>query len=139
MGKKLGALIKTARNAADLTQEQLAKKIGGVTASEVSRVERGEVELTQAQVKKAATALGVTQKSLLDAMPKSAAKKTSATASSGTTMKVSAAERKLVEAYRNATADQRKNALSVLRGEHSDVISSVGDILGDVVGNLFQK
>ena len=36
MAKKLGTLIKEARTSAGLTQGQLAKKVNGMTASDVS-------------------------------------------------------------------------------------------------------
>ena len=46
MAKKVGELIKKARTDAGLTQEQLAKKVDGVTASDISKAERGEKELS---------------------------------------------------------------------------------------------
>ena len=67
MANKVGALIKEARTGAGLTQEQLAKKVDGVTASDISKAERGEKELTQTQLKMIAKATGVTQASLLNA------------------------------------------------------------------------
>ena len=36
MGKKLGALIKQARTGAGFTQEQLARKVKGVSAQDIS-------------------------------------------------------------------------------------------------------
>ena len=82
--KKVGVLIKEARTAAGMSQETLARKIAGVSATDIGKVERGEKDLTQAQLKEIAKALGVTQKSLLEA-PKnvsaSAAKKASSTTS----------------------------------------------------------
>ncbi len=65
--KKVGVLIKEARTAAGLSQESLARKIDGVTATDIGKVERGEKDLTQAQLKEIAKALGITQKSLLEA------------------------------------------------------------------------
>ena len=47
MANKVGALIKEARTGAGMTQEQLAKKIEGLSASDISKAERGEKELTQ--------------------------------------------------------------------------------------------
>ena len=64
--KKVGDLIKEARTGAGMTQEALARKIKGVTAQDISKAERGELSLTQAQLKEIAKATGVTQKSLLD-------------------------------------------------------------------------
>ena len=91
--KKVGALIKEARTAAGMSQETLARKIAGVSASDIGKVERGEKDLTQAQLKEVAKALGVTQKSLLEA-PKnvsaSAAKKASSTTSAKKTSSSSA-------------------------------------------------
>ena len=54
--KKLGNLIKEARTEAGLTQEQLARKIAGLSASEISAAERGVGDLTQDQLKKIAKA-----------------------------------------------------------------------------------
>ena len=66
-GKKVGELIKEARGKAGLSQESLARQIEGLSASDVGRAERGEKELTQAQLRAIAKATGVTQKSLLEA------------------------------------------------------------------------
>ena len=86
--KKVGVLIKEARAAAGISQEALARKIDGVSATDIGKVERGEKDLTQAQLKEIAKALGITQKSLLEA-PKnisaSAAKKTTAATAKKTT------------------------------------------------------
>ena len=49
--KKLGNLIKEARTGAGLTQEQLARRIAGVSASDISQAERGLKDLTQEQLK----------------------------------------------------------------------------------------
>ena len=65
--KKVGVLIKEARTAAGLSQESLARKIDGVSATDIGKVERGEKDLTQTQLKAIAKVLGVTQKSLLEA------------------------------------------------------------------------
>ncbi|MBR5344009.1 MAG: helix-turn-helix transcriptional regulator [Oscillospiraceae bacterium] len=65
--KKVGELIKEARTKAGLSQEALARQIEGLSASDISKAERGEKELSQAILKEIAKATGVTQKSLLDA------------------------------------------------------------------------
>ena len=65
--KKVGTLIKEARTEAGLTQEQLARKISGLSAADISEAERGKKDLTQEQLKKIAKATGVTQASLLNA------------------------------------------------------------------------
>ena len=86
MANKVGVLIKEARTGAGLTQEQLARKIKGISADDISKAERGEKELTQAVLKEIAKATGVTQKSLIDAAKgTTAAKKTTAKTTSAKT------------------------------------------------------
>ena len=152
MAKKVGTLIKEARTAAGLSQEQLARKIKGLSAGELAKAESGETELTQALLKEIAKATGVTQASLLNAAKTGSAKKTTnaaktaaakkttaakttaaKTASSakktGTAKKtadkdadtLTAAEKKLLEAYRAASSDAKKNALKILKGEDLDM------------------
>ena len=126
--KKVGDLIKEARTSAGLTQTALAGKIKGLTASDISKAERGEKELTKEQLKSIAKITGVTQKSLLEA-PSGASGKTASTSTASTTsaakkktaasttsVKLTATEKKLVEAYRAADTKTRKNAMSVLKG-----------------------
>ena len=114
--KKLGTLIKEVRTEAGLTQEQLARKISGLSAADISEAERGLRDLTQEQLKKIAKATGVTQSSLLNAAKGSSKSTSSASKSS---MQVTATERKLVELYRKASSDDKKAALKVLKGEDS--------------------
>lgn len=126
MAKKVGTLIKQARTEAGLTQEQLARKVKGCSASDISRAERGEKELTQEQLKQIAKATGVTQKSLLEAArgsssKKPAAKKPSSTAR-GSSMKVTASEKKLVELYRAADSDTKKAAVKLLKGSGGETV-----------------
>lgn len=141
--KKVGTLIKEARTEAGLTQEQLARKVAGVSAADISEVERGKKDLTQEQLKKIAKATGVTQSSLLNA-PKNT--KSSSTASSGSksSMQVTAAEKKLVELYRKADTKTRKEALQVLKGEDSlteDILESLLDSVdtGKIVDSLLDS
>lgn len=163
MGKKVGKLIKAARTGADMTQEQLARRISGLSASDISLAERGEKDLTQAQLKKIATITGVTQASLIEAAKaengtakKTTARKTTATtrktttpktpASANSTMKVTATERKLVEAYRLADSDTKKRAMNLLKGKDdgilggllggADISDKVEDVLEDVLGGI---
>ena len=77
----VGPLIKEARTKAGLTQEQLASKIDGLTASDVGKAERGEKMLTQDILKQIAKATGVTQTSLLDAARESGGTASPASAS----------------------------------------------------------
>ena len=159
MADAVRKLIKEARTKAGLTQEQLAKKMGsGMTAAQISRAERGEEALTQEQLKKIAKITGVTQASLLSAARESKPAKKQATKSTAKTktksaagtasMKVTAAEKKLVEAYRKADGDTRKAALRVLQGECGELLTrllgksdnvadDLADHLGDLIGGLF--
>lgn len=115
--KKAGTLIKEARTEAGMTQEQLARKIAGLSASDISLAERGKLDLTQEQLKKIAKALGITQSSLLNAAKGSSSTKKSTAAKSS--MQVTATERKLVELYRKASSDEKKAALKALKGQNS--------------------
>lgn len=115
--KKVGTLIKEARTEAGLTQEQLARKISGLSASDISLAERNKKDLTQEQLKKIAKITGVTQASLLNAARGSTSKKTSSAVKSS--MQVTATERKLVELYRAADSAAKKEALKILKGEDS--------------------
>lgn len=159
MADTVGKLIREARTKAGLTQEQMAKKMGGgMTAAQISRAERGEEPLTQAQLKTVAKITGVTQASLLSAAReskpakkqtvKSTAKTTAKSTAATASMKVTAAEKKLVEAYRKADSDTRKAALRVLRGECGEMVTrllgksdnvadDLADHLGDLIGGLF--
>ena len=117
--KKLGNLIREARTEAGLTQEQLARKISGLSATDISEAERGLKDLTQDQLKKIAKATGVTQASLLDAAKGSSGSSSKKSTSSKSSMQVTAAEKKLVELYRKADTKTRKEALQILKGEDS--------------------
>lgn len=128
--KKVGTLIKEARTGAGLTQEQLARKIAGLSAEDISLAERGKKNLTQDQLKKIAKATGVTQASLLNAAKGSTSSASSS--SSKTSIKVTATEKKLVELYRAADSATRKEALKVLKGENS----LAGDVLGSLLDNV---
>ena len=154
MANKVGALIREARTGAGLTQEQLAQKVDGVTASDISKAERGEKELTQTQLKLIAKATGVTQASLLNAAksgtaakkPSTTAKKPAATAKKPAAstakkpaakkeeeIKLTAAEKKLLELYRAADKETKEAAVKVLKGEKTGADGVLGSILGSAV------
>ena len=134
MGKRLGTLIRSARTDAGLTHVQLAQRVPGATASDIGRYERGEAEPSTQVVKDIAKACGVTQKSLLEAMP-GASSSSSSSSSATTSMRLTATERRLVELYRNAPSETKKKAMKVLKGESTldvdNIISAVGGIIGD--------
>lgn len=124
--KKVGTLIKEARTAAGLTQEQLARKISGLSASDISAAERHQKNLTQDQLKKIAKATGVTQASLLNAAKGASSGKTTSSKSS---MQVTATEKKLVQRYREADADTRKKVMNLLKGSDSPADDLLGGLL----------
>jgi len=147
--KKVGDLIKEARTSAGLSQEALARKIDGLSASDIGKAERGEKELTQAQLKEIAKATGVTQKSLLEApkgaaakktadkkttAAKTSAKKTGAKKTETDGEKLSAAEKKLLELYRAADADTKKAAVALLKGEKPEESGVLGSLLNMIGG-----
>jgi len=158
MATKVGKLIKEARTGAELTQEKLARKVGGgLTASDISKAERGELELPLATLKKIAKATGVTQASLINAA-KGTGKSTAKTSKSSKTtssMRLTAAEKKLVTLYREADSDTKKAAVKVLKGEsgglaatlleaasgltgQSGASGSAGDSITDMLGDAIE-
>ncbi len=165
--KKVGELIREARTGAGLTQEALAKKVTGLSASDLGRAERGEKDLTQEQLKAIAKATGVTQKSLLDAAKKkttfagktgTGAKKPAASSSRET---LTAAEKKFLQLYRDADSKRRSLAKEILEGKsdatellikilgqkvtgtgsssNSSSDSTMSDLLGSLLGNVLGK
>ena len=152
MSKKLGNLIKEARTAKGLSQAALAEKVDGISASDVSKIERGEKEPVQDVIKQIAKVLGVTQKSLLDAATgkttsgKTTAAKTSSTAKKTTAKKPSAVktavealtltatEKKLVQLYRKADTKTRKAAINLLEGD-SNMIELIGALMSSGKGS----
>ena len=117
--KKVGTLIKEARTNADLTQEQLARRISGLSASDISQAERGLKDLTQDQLKQIAKVTGVTQASLLNAAKGntakgSSSKKTSSSSASKTSYMVTAEEKKLIQLYRKADSTTKSSVMNLL-------------------------
>ena len=163
MANTVGPLIKEARTKAKLSQEALAGKIEGLSASDLGKAERGEKELSQATLKQIAKLTGVTQSSLINAAKEStygpakktaasttkkpaektasAAKKTSAStkkpaaSAKKDAFELTAAEKKLVELYREADSETKKKAVAVLKGEGGDASGILAGLLGDQAGN----
>ena len=166
MANTVGPLIKEARTRAKLSQEALAGKIEGLSASDLGKAERGEKELSQATLKQIAKLTGVTQSSLINAAKEStygpakktaasttkkpaektasAAKKTSAStkkpaaSTKKDTFELTAAEKKLVELYREADSETKKKAVAVLKGEGGDASDILTSIIGTAI-DMFGK
>ncbi len=158
--KKVGELIKEARTKKGLSQEKLAGMVEGLSASELSKAERGEKDLTAEELKAIAKICGVTQKSLLEAAglatasktssssakktststaaakktsTSSTAKKTSSTASSE---KLTATEKKFLELYRAASSATRKDAEAVLKGTKK--VQEEDGLVGSLLGGALE-
>lgn len=154
MAKTVAELLKEARTGAGLSQEKLAGMIDGLSASDISKAERGEKELSQAILKQIAKATGVTQASLVNAAKEAASKPSAKTSSAKTTaakassskktsaakasddMQLTTAEKKLVELYRAADSDTKKAAVSLLKGETTSTEDIINNILGSAVNML---
>lgn len=113
--KKVGTLIKEARINADLTQEQLARRISGLSATDISMAERGKKDLTQDQLKQIAKITGVTQASLINAAKGTSTKKTSSSSSSKSSYMVTAEEKKLIQLYRKADSTTKSSVMNLLK------------------------
>ena len=104
--KKVGTLIREARTAKKLSQEQLAAQVNGLSGSDIGKAERGEKDLSQAQLKTIAKVLGVTQKSLVEAPKGGSAASTAKTSSAA---KTSTAAKKTTK---TSTATKKTNKTS---------------------------
>ena len=159
-GLTAAQISKAERGEDTLTQDQLKRiaKATGVTQASLLEASRAPTQtVLGAALSSTRTAAAKTapSKSTAKAAPaKSTAKKTSATKTAATktaanadsTMKVTAAERKLVELYRAATGNQKKAAVKVLRGEADNLVDDIlgsggmagqiGGALEDLLGNL---
>ena len=124
--KKVGELIKEARTKAGLSQEALARQIEGLSASDISKAERGEKELSQAILKEIAKATGVTQKSLLDAAKgttaTTAAKKpaTTTTAAKKTSTTTAAKKTGTTTAKKTSSTTAKKPATTTAAAKKTD-------------------
>lgn len=124
MANVVGPMIKEARTKAGFTQEQLAKKVNNVTAQEISKAERGELELTQTVLREIAKATGVTQTSLVEAAKKSTygdSKSTSKTTTSKTsTAKTSTAKTSTAKTSAAKTSTTKTTTAKTSSSKSSD-------------------
>ena len=98
-----GALLKEARKKAGLSQASLAEAAGCVTATDISKAERGIKELTPKQLKAVAKVLKVKPDTLLVAEEAPAS--------------LTDAEKELLDLFRAADAETQNAATTVLKGE----------------------
>lgn len=121
MGSKTGDAIRAARTGAKLTQAALAQQVG-LSAGDISKAERGELELSQKALKAIAKATGVTQTSLVNG---------TVTPKAPGALKLTAGETKLIQLYRKATPEQKSDIQRILNGEKTEVEQLVDSLLGD--------
>ena len=121
MGSKTGESLRAARTGAKMTQAALAQQVG-LSPGDISKAERGELELPQKALKAIAKATGVTQASLVNG--------TVAPKAPGA-LKLTAAETKLIQLYRKATPEQKSDIQRILNGEKTEVEQLVDSLLGD--------
>ena len=138
--KTTAAKTQTAKTAA--AKKDAAKKTGvKETAAKTQNVKTAAAKENAAKKTAAKTQAAKT----------AAAKKPAAPAGANTSMKVTATEKKLIEAYRDAPADLKKAALKVLKGEYGETVNNllgassgagataadgVGEILGNLLGGI---
>ena len=126
--KKVGTLIREARTAKKFSQEQLASEIDGLSGSDIGKAERGEKDLSQAQLKAIAKALGITQKSLLEA-PKggsSALTASKSASASKTTTSKTAADKKTTTTKKTTSASKTASTAAKKTGSAAAKKSASG-------------
>lgn len=98
--------IKELRIKNGLSQEELARRVGYVGRSAISKVEAGSRDISQSMIEKYAEALGVTPTYLLFGDKKE---------TPPPTLEVSEDERALIELFRAIPEDQKKLCLAMIR------------------------
>lgn len=119
------------------------------TAAKTTAAKTTEKKTTAAKTTAKTTEKKTTAAKTTAAKKTGTAAKPATPASAGISMKVTASEKKLVEAYRGANGDMKKVALKVLKGEYGDKItgllnvvgggnvsSTAADSISDTIGNL---
>ena len=138
MTEQVGASIKEARLAANMTQKQLAEAAGNISARDISNVERGLKEPTDEQLAAIAKAIGVDPKSLLgDAEGEAPEAQNEAEAPASQEEAAPAAkDEDILELFNAADPAVKKAALSVLKGETPEKKNILETILPAITGIL---
>ena len=155
MSKNSGALIREARLSAGMTQVELANAVEGISASTISKAERGVRELKPEQLQKIADATGVTYESLLGCEDEPVACETETVEAAETTEEANGAEetvtaeaadpltdeeKEVLDLYNSADAEQQKEAEAALKGDKQQAqaqnpMAMLGGMLGGMMGN----
>ena len=133
MSMETGARIRAARKAAGLSQENLGKAVGGISASAISKAERGEKELSPEQLKAIAKTLGIAPETLLEDAETDNAAAPSSAEEGAAPVTLTPEEQELLAAYRAANADTQKAAVSALKGEKPQV-PNLMDLFAGMMG-----
>ena len=116
-----GIKLKEARTAAGLSQAALADASGVVTASDISKAERGIKELTPEQLEALAAVLGVAPESLTGAEPADAPDEPPVS------------DQELLALFRAADADKQTMVVSALKG--AQVNPELASLLAGILKN----
>lgn len=133
--KSVGELIKKARTDAGMTQAELARQVGGLTAGDISKTERGQKDLSSALIQAIA---GATGSSLLDAAigALTGGLTTAAEEKKTVSIKVTESEKELLQLYRDADKDTKKKVVKLLKNDGNDNSDLITNILGGLISNL---
>ena len=150
------AQLKAIAKVCGVTQTSLVNAPKNLSAAAAKKAAAEKKTATTAAKKTSSTAKKETEKKTSSTAKKTTEKKTAekkptTPVNANTSMKVTTTEKKLVEAYRTATSDNKKIALKILKGEMSETVTNLlgaatgssssagglGDILGDALAGLF--
>ena len=140
-GLSAADLGKAERGEKELSQgvlRQIAKLTGVTQASLVNAAKESTYgpakKAAAASTKKTSTAAAKKPVTTTAKKTTTAAKKTTTTAGKNA-VELTAAEKKLVELYREADSETKKKAVAVLKGEQADAGGILANLLGDQAGN----
>ena len=140
-GLSVADLGKAERGEKELSQgvlRQIAKLTGVTQASLVNAAKESTYgpakKAAAASTKKTSTAAAKKPVTTTAKKTTTAAKKTTTTAGKNA-VELTAAEKKLVELYREADSETKKKAVAVLKGEQADAGGILANLLGDQAGN----
>ena len=133
--ENIGELIKKARTDAGMTQAELARQVGGLTAQDISKAERGQKDLSSALIQAIA---GATGNSLLEtaigALTSGALTSNTASEKKTVSIKVTESEKTLLQLYRDADNDTKKKVVKLLKNDGNDT-----DLLSGLLGGLLNS
>ena len=132
MSEQVGELIRKARDAAGITQAQLAGKVKGLSASSVSKIERGLRKPSDDELAEIAKATGVSLESLIGA----SANEAPADPAKAETTAFAEGEN-ILDLFNAANPMIKEAALHVLKGEtqeKKDILGSILPVITEIMG-----